>query len=598
MTTAETAEVTAEADAPPVAAPEPPRRWSSRRLALAALALLSVQFAALSLHQAWNDALTVDEAPYMATGLAILNDGETRLNNEAPFFPKAVNALPMRIAGVHIPLEGAWAQADTISGDNLYDFGPLAAEFIDHHTEYGNLQQVVFVGRLMPVLEGLALVWVLYALGATLFSRGAGLLAAAAWSTTPLAIGFGHVNGLDLAFALAVAAAALALARHLRAPSWRTLAVLALAAGALQLVRHTGVLYVAVICVALVVARWRDRAAAARDVAIVLVATWALVWVAILVVAPTRTPVDHAAVERYLDPIRATEQGAVAGMMSDALGLVPWPAEYEVGFQVQLAISDGSSPGFLLGDAWQGARPAFWPLAMVVKLPVTVVALVLLAPLGWRTVGRERRRTAVLVAVLPTLAAFAFVLPYGRPIGLRYALPGIVMLVVVASPLALALVRRRAGQVALGIGAVAQLAFLWSSVPHSLAWTAPPFRPAHRVVSESNLDWGQDGYRLAAWLEGRTAHVAYLGGADPVSDLPGHIPLLGTPPEEVTGWVAVSATLLTTYARDELAWLRAHCHVGTIGGSIVLFRFDVPPTAEPGPAAPAGRCRGPVSYRV
>ena len=47
-----------------------------------------------------------------------------------------------------------------------------------------------------------------------------------------LAVGFGHISSVDLAFALAVVAAALALVRHLRAPTWRTLSVLALAAGA------------------------------------------------------------------------------------------------------------------------------------------------------------------------------------------------------------------------------------------------------------------------------------------------------------------------------------------------------------------------------
>ncbi|HEX6418742.1 MAG TPA: glycosyltransferase family 39 protein [Acidimicrobiales bacterium] len=583
---------------PAVPPPEPDAPRHRRRLALAALAVLSVQFAALAVHQAWNDAPTMDETTYMATGLATLRDGEVRLNNEAPFFAKVVQALPLRLAGVEVPLDGTWARTTTIDGESLFAFGGLAGEFTTHHLQAGDLRRVVFLGRLVTVAEGVAVGWVLYALGAALFSRGAGLLAAGAWLTTPLAVGFGHINGLDLPFTLAVLAAALALLRHLRAPTWRTLAVLALAAGALQLVRHTGVLYVGVICVALVVHRWADRRAAARDVAVVLAATWALVWVAILAVAPTRTPVDHASVDRLLDGFRAGEQGAVADLMAAGLEVVPWPAEYEVGFEMQLAFSSGSSPGFLLGEQWRGARPAFWPVAMLVKLPLTVVALMVLGPLAWRAVPAERRRRALLVAVLPTLAAFAFVLPYSRPIGLRYALPGIALLLVVASPLAVALVRRPAGRVALAAGAVAQLAFLWMSVPHSLAWTAPLFRPGYRVVSESNLDWGQDGYRLVEWLDGRTAHVAYFGGDLLVRDLPGYRRLLDTPPSEVTGAVAVSATLLTTYTRDELAWLRAYCNVGTLGGTILLYEFDEPPTPEPGPSAPAGRCAGTTSRRV
>jgi hypothetical protein len=394
--------------------------------------------------------------------------------------------------------------------------------------------------------------------------------------------------------------AALALARHLRAPTWKTLTVLALAAGALQLTRHTGFLYVAVACVAIVVTRWRDRWAALRDLTVVLVATWGLVWVATFAVAPTRTPVDQASVDRFLDAHWTEHEDLPARVMTQALDVIPWPAEYEVGFQTQLAFSADSSPGYLLGDTWVGARPSFWPLSMAVKLPITLLALLLLTPLAWRWVQRGQRARAALVLALPALVTFAFVLPYNKPVGLRYALPGIAMLLVLASPLAIGLVRRRAGQIALAALVVAQLAFLWTSVPHSLAWTAPPFRPGYQAVSESNLDWGQDGYDLVEWLDGRTAYVDYFGLEWMVTALPGYRKLRDFFPEQVTGWVAVSATQLTSYYRDDLAWLRAYCNVGTIGdgGTILIYRFDQPPTAEPGPAKPAGRCEGSFSHRV
>jgi Dolichyl-phosphate-mannose-protein mannosyltransferase len=577
---------------------EPAPRSLSRRIALTVLAVLSVQFAALCLHQAWNDAPTFDETVYMSSGLATLYEGELRVNNEAPFMTKALHALPLRLTGVDVPLDGYWTESHPIDGRSSYFAYGLAGEFNDLHAQRGDLQRVVFIGRLVAVIEGVAIGAALYALSATLFSRGAGLLAAGAWLTTPLAVGFGHLNSLDLAFTLAVVAAALALVRHLRAPTWRTLTVLALAAGALQLARHTGFLYVGVMCVALIVRRRRHGWDAARDVAVVLVATWASVWIATFLVAPTRVPIDRASVDDMLADQRAQDQGAMGDVLSVAVDLVPWPAEYELGFQIQLATSSGDTVGYLLGETWQGARPTFWPLAMLVKLPVTVVAVLLVGPLAWRWLSDDQRRLAALVAGLSALASFAFVLPYTKPVGLRYALPGIAMLLVVASPLALGLRRHRAGYAILGVGVIAQLAFLWGSVPHSFAWTAPPFRPGYQVVSESNLDWGQDGYRLAAWLEGRVAHVAYFGTNAVVDQLPGYRSLLGTSPDEITGWVAVSASFLTAHNRHELAWLRAYCNVGTIGGTILLYHFDQPPTTEPGPDEPTGRCSGSTSRRV
>jgi Dolichyl-phosphate-mannose-protein mannosyltransferase len=574
------------------------RRWPSRRVALAILAVLSLQFLGLSLYEAWHDTPTLDEAVYMSGGLHTLHDHSLRLNNEQPFLPKVVNALPLYLARTAIPTGGTWDDTEVIDGNSLVGYTGMTREFTELHAD--NLQEVVFVGRLMSVLEGLAIGWVLYALGATLFSRAAGLLAAGAWLTLPLAVGFAHLNSLDLAFALAVAVAALALVRHLRDPSWKTLAVLALAAGALQLTRQTGFVYVGVVCIAVVASRRRDRWAALRDVAVLAVATWGLVWVGTFAVAPHRMPVDQASVDSFLADFGAQGEGLPARAIGKALDVVPWPAEYEVGFETQLAFSSHDSPGYLLGDAWDGTRPSFWPLSMVIKLPITILAMLVAGPLAWRWLNRGQRWRAALVVLLPALAAFAFVLPYNKPIGLRYALPGIVMLLVIASPLAIGLVRRRAGQIVLVVAIVAQLAFLWTSVPHSLAWTAPPFRPGYQVVSESNLDWGQDGYDLVEWLDTHPAYVNYFGLDWLVDKQPGYTALLGTPPEDVTGWVAVSATQLTSYLRDELAWLRGYCNVGTIGdaGTILIYRFDEPPTAEPGPAEPAGRCEGEFSHRV
>ena len=91
-------------------------RTVSRRVALAVLALLSVQFAALCLHQAWNDSATFDEPVYTATALATLYDGELRLNNEAPLLPKVERATPAPRRRRRA-LDGAWADADTIDDD-------------------------------------------------------------------------------------------------------------------------------------------------------------------------------------------------------------------------------------------------------------------------------------------------------------------------------------------------------------------------------------------------------------------------------------------------------------------------------------------------
>jgi hypothetical protein len=132
------------------------------------------------------------------------------------------------------------------------------------------------------------------------------------------------------------------------------------------------------------------------------------------------------------------------------------------------------------------------------------------------------------------------------------------------------------------------------SYPGSLAWTAWPFRPAYAMVTDSNVDWGQGLYVLRSWGAGRHPWVAYFGprglGAAAV---PGARLLTGASPALVSGWVAVSATALTSADRPALGWLRGYCPVGILAGSILIYRFSQPPAASrPAPSRPAGLCPG------
>jgi hypothetical protein len=566
-----------------------------RRAAAAVLLALAIQFVAVSAWQAWRDSPTVDEPVHMATGLAALREHEVRLNSEAPTFPKAVNALPLLFARIPLPLDGWWSEVVDREPDELtgFEWARFTNEFETLQLERGDYRRVVFLGRIVPIVQGALIGLVLFALSSALFGRAAGLLAASLWLTTPLAVGFSHLNSLDLAFTLAVLATCLALERHVRRPTTITLAWLAAACGLVLLVRYTGVLVVGAVVVGLLLAPRPDRSrrAAVADAAVVVVASWALVWVGTLAVTPGSGSIPYQTGTVGSDLLTRTASAIV--------DLVPWPESYKFGFQFQIGASPLESTGYLLGQSWRGARWWFWPVTFAVKLPLAALAVMVLGPIAWRGLDRATVRRAAIV-LLPTLVVLvAFLLPFPKPAGIRYALPVIALLLVVGSPVARWLLESRPRWVLVALLVGVQMASFWDAVPHSLAWTAPPFRPGYAVAAESSLDLGQDNRALIEWMDGRTAFVAPFGGSlEAVYTVPGYRPLLGTPPGDVRGWVAASATQLSSYERERLSWLRAYCHVDTIGGTILIYRFDRPPTAEPGPTRPAGRCPGDVSTRT
>jgi hypothetical protein len=290
---------------------------------------------------------------------------------------------------------------------------------------------------------------------------------------------------------------------------------------------------------------------------------------------------------------------------------VPWPQEYRDGIHYLAAVSTPPGPGFVLGRAWDGGRWWYWPAAMVVKLPATtllayaaglgICAAAMVSRRRWAPATAPRLETGeILVTVaVPALVLTSFVVTQPRDQGLRYLTPVLALMAIAAAPLA-RITRMAAGRVVMVALAAIQLVALVASYPHSLSWTTPPFRPAYQVEADANLDWNQDFYRFADWAQGKQPWVAYFGlPSIPLSAVPGARQLLHVDPRQVTGWAAAFGSILTTYDRDALAWLRAYCPVGTIGGgAILLYHFDSPPDPRPGPASPPAPCPGPSSHRV
>lgn len=540
------------------------------------VAVLGLAFVVAGLIEAANDAPTIDEGVDVSSGVTSLVRRDLRLSPEHPPLPKLLSALPALAAGPIIPEGEAWEEGD------WFDH---ADDFVRANDEAGRLREVLFLARLVPIAEGVACGVLLFLLGRRLAGEAAGAVAAGLWFTTPVVVGLSHLAMLDVPFTLTVLLVSLALLRDRDEPSLRTALVVGLACGAAVSTRHLGLVLLPVAATVVATAPGR-RSAADRPVpgavlAVLLVPLLCL-WIGYRGFDPT--PPEGRARER-LDSI--VSAGADESAVVRLATAVPAPVEYRAGLGF-LALTAEERPAFLLGHAWDGSRWWFFPASALVKLPLGALAAVAIGGWWWTKVPVDRRRSGLVAVAAPAGALGLALLVQPLNSGLRLALPVVALAFVAASPIAL-VGRHRAGRIGLALLAVTQLVALAVAVPHTLAWTAPPFQPGYRVASNSNLDVGQDLYRLRRWSEGRAPWVAIATSRG--MTIPAEArPLLDAPPSQVTGWVAVGATQLTALHRDELAWLRSYCPVGTIGGSILVYRFDRPPRAEPGPTKPAAPC--------
>lgn len=540
-------------------------RW----LPLALLIIATAGFVALGISEARDDSPTFDEPVYVAAGLAAVLHHDLSFNAEHPPLPKALAALPVLLAHPVVPANGAWSGND----ERTY-----SARFIQAQLAAGILHRVTSASRLVPLAESAGVAFAAYGLAAELFGAAAGGLAGLLWLVSPLVLGIGHLDGTDVPFALAVTLSSWALARWLRLRTTRALVWTGLALGLVAGTQISGALVVLVSLAVIAGAGWRSGAGTRRVLSQVGLAaglTWAGLWLPYIV----------------LDPSVLAQPTIIA------------PQPYLSGLAFLASYHAGAGPGYLAGLSFTGARWWFWPVSLLVKMPAAALVLLLAGPVAWIGAERAARRRALLAVALPAIALAGLTITSPFNIGVRLLLPVIALWAAAAGALAPAIARLRgfrrrvaaAVAVALTVAAAAATAL---SFPGSLAWTAPPFRPGYVAATNSNVDWGQGFYALQSWSRGRHPRVSYFGPRGlTAAQIPSAHPLPGVAPGRITGWVAVSATSLTSTDRAQLSWLWSYCPVRVLAGSVLVYRFAQPPVVAPRPARPALPCPGQWSSR-
>ena len=524
--------------------------------------LVAVGFAALCLREAWLDAPTYDEPVYVSAGVLGVLHHDLAFNDEHPPLPKALAALPVLAAHPIVP--PGWERVD--------EWG-YSARFVQAQLRFGKLRLVMFLSRLVPILEAIAIGLALYRLVSMLHGPPAGAIAGVLWLASPVTIGLGHLDGVDLPVALTAVLVSLALLRWLRRRDRGSVVMVGLACGGAVSAGPTGLLLAAVAVVVVVTSGWRGQGGQGWRALVSGLAVTAITVVFVWFV--------YAALD--------------ASVLLQSSPVLPHP--YLDGLHY-LAIHDtGGESVYLFGASWAGRRLWYWPGTLLVKIPILTLLVLIVGPFALRAVSRQARREVLLVVALPALVLAAFTIAGPQDSGIRYMLPVIALWLVAASAI-VEVTRWIPGSTVLAAIVAAAVVMSADSFPHSIAWTTPPFTPGYEYVSHSSIDWGQDFFLLEQWSRGRRPYVSFFGTRALRNAIPGMRPLVGTSPDRIVGWVAVSATILTTSDPAELSWLNSYCPVATIGGSILIYRFRHPPGATLGPTRPANVCEGEYSRQI
>jgi hypothetical protein len=277
----------------------------------------------------------------------------------------------------------------------------------------------------------------------------------------------------------------------------------------------------------------------------------------------------------------------------------PLPAPLVEGVRFQLAASSaGEFPAFLNGEWSQRGWWYYYLVALGLKTPVPTLVFLLA---GFMAMARRRWRGSgdLWIALPPLLLLYFLSFHYGKNYGIRYVIPALPFLLLLAGVGFDAMLQRtRSGAVCAALLLAWQLVACTVGSPHHLAYfneLAGGGDRARRLLLDSNLDWGQDLGRLKEYLDERGLGkicLGYFGHVDP--HLYG-IDYTLPPASPVPGRCAVSANFLAgypyavTYGAAGLlpvppgawSWFDRFRPVERIGRSIYVFEITAADVRSP-----------------
>lgn len=543
-----------------------------------------------------------DEPTHILAGYRYWQAGDYGINPEHPPLAKLVGTLPLQFMNLKSP------------GVVRDDAKPVVVisgrKFI-----YGNDADALLLrARLAEAAIGLILILLLLEAGNQMFGAGVAWIAALLAAFEPNLLAHSTVVGTDLAFTCFNFAAVFAFWRLAERPSLLRLGGCGVMTGLAFASKHSAILLVPTLAIlaGLEVAcrvktagiRTPPQPGTARREVVAWGARLLVIYgLALLVLwsfyafryhaRPGGLPLwitlpNYAALLK--EPISRT-------LITTAARFKVLPESYLFGLIDVMLVTAGPRLSFVLGRLYSHAVWYYFPVAFVVKSTLGFLALLVMSLVVIRNWAGTFYRNA-LYLILPATLFMGTALFAGTNMGIRHVLPIYPFLILAAAAGAGALARRyRAGALVVAALMILHVVSSLRTVPNYLAYSNELFggtAATYRVLSDSNVDWGQGLREAGDYLARRhitECWLAYFGTADPgyyhlpCKALPDpylrwwHDPI-AVPPETYRGTVLISATeMAAPYWGSES--LNPYIHflhtkpLANIGGSILVYEGEI-----------------------
>lgn len=581
-------------------------RFSNKTANIAAAVLLGGAMLSTAVFSMKKDSLTFDELAHIPAGYSYLTKQDYRLNPEHPPLIKDIPALPLLFLNLNFPdNHPAWTQEE--SAPAWWAQFDLGREFI--YRSGNDPREIIFWSRFAMIGLMIILGWLVFAWTRRLTNNTVALGVLALFCFSPTFLGHGRLVNTDLGAVFGTVAAIACWLSFLQKPSWKRTVLAGLAFGLAMLLKFSLILLIpffAIITVlyallfSLSIFPYLKKSLAAGIVGFMFV-----IW-----------PVYQFHVWNYPaeQQLRDTAADISSHPIAFAKDITIWmaeqkplraPAQYFRGVLMASQRTVWGNTTYYLGEISTSGWWHYFPVLYFLKVPLTLHILTLFALSALFASFRRQKLLSIMrqhfwaaVFVLWIAVYWTAAILGNLNIGIRHLLPifpFIYILVVFGAYGFLKQVKPNLRRITTAFFLLMLLWYISSSLsafPHYLSYyneLAGGTEEGYKIAVDSNYDWGQDFYRLLAFVEKEKIekiHLDYFGGEDTEYWLGEKYVKLN--PKEMKespkGWVAVSLNQLmggiAKPAKDfdqetgYYNWLKEYTPVSRAGYSIPIYRID------------------------
>lgn len=560
------------------------------------LALIFASSFLLMVFAAKLNSQTTDEGVHLTAGYTYLTQHDFRLDPEHPPLIKELCAVPLLfMKNVHLELGQLWNQANNFYYDSWQEARILGEQFL--YANGNNPEQLLFWGRFVCIILTLILGWFAFFWAKKLYGLNAGILAAFLTLFFPNILAHGTLINTDLGLTLFFFISVYFWGEFLKKKNWSDLVLAGVFSGLTFASKYTAIILFFILLVLAIIKIIQEKKGYAKIIlsylgvlAIAFIVVWATYGFSLQ--APPalneglseKVNFEIAHFDRFYKSIDLFSSDNSAHVPATYNGVYAFfrpaliPADFFKGLVFVTTHALGGHGSYLLGMNSNTGWWYYFPVAIFFKTPIPIFILLTLTIIYYRKI-RAKENFDELLLILPPLIFLAFAMYSKADLGIRHILPifPFIFVYIAKSINILEFSKSVWIKIILYVSIVWYLLSNLVSFPNYIAYFnefALGSKNGHKILTDSNLDWGQDIYRIKKYVDDNNIKVSYLvypWDGQPALQYYGlNYPELKPEDRNIKGNVIISATY---YQTDAYSWIRKYPHKQITPG-VFLVQID------------------------